>query len=166
VKPAGYAQGKRYPLIVTLYRSGDYFLLGASGNENPIQVYAAHGFAVLSFDVGRNRIRKDGHFESHLLDWASPTASLEMAVQSLVDRGIVDATKVGLTGLSHGAETSNTPSATRTCFKPRSKAGQVRVILISSIWQREAGTDSLRNGDWADGRKESRRRIGRNSLHR
>jgi len=104
VKPAGYEQGKRYPFIVTLYRSGDYFLLGASGNENPIQVYAAHGFAVLSFDVGRNRLRKDGHFESHLLDWASPTASLEMAVQSLVDRGIVDATKVGLTGLSHGAE--------------------------------------------------------------
>ena len=104
VKPAGYEQGKRYALIVTLYRSGDYFLLGASGNENPIQVYAAHGFAVLSFDVGRNRLRKDGNFESHLLDWASPAASLEMAVQSLVDRGIVDGTRVGLAGLSHGAE--------------------------------------------------------------
>jgi dipeptidyl aminopeptidase/acylaminoacyl peptidase len=104
VKPAGYEQGKRYPLIVTLYRSGDYFLLGASGNENPIQMYAAHGFVVLSFDVGRNRLRKDADFEGHLLDWASPTASLEMAVQSLMDRGIVDAAKVGLAGLSHGAE--------------------------------------------------------------
>lgn len=104
VKPANYEHGKRYPLIVTLYRSGDYFLFGASGNENPIQVYAAHGFAVLSFDVGRNRLRKDGQFESHLLDWASPTESLEMAVQSLVDQEIVDPAKVGLAGLSHGAE--------------------------------------------------------------
>jgi dipeptidyl aminopeptidase/acylaminoacyl peptidase len=104
VKPSGYEPGKRYPLIVTLYRSGDYFLLGASGNENPIQVYAAHGFAVLSLDIGRFRNRNKGDFEDALLDWASPTASLEMAVQTLVDSGIVDGARVGITGFSRGAE--------------------------------------------------------------
>jgi len=104
VKPNDYEPGKRYPLIVTLYRSGDYFLIGATGNEYPIQAFAAHGFVVLSFDIGRHRLRKAGNFEDYLIDWASPTASLEMAVQSLVDEGIVDATKVGLAGLSHGAE--------------------------------------------------------------
>jgi dipeptidyl aminopeptidase/acylaminoacyl peptidase len=104
VKPPGYEEGKRYPLIVTLYRSGDHFLLGAAGDENPIQVYASHGFAVLSFDIGRNRFRKTGDFEDYLLDWASPAASLEMAVQSLADAGIVDLKQVGLAGLSRGAE--------------------------------------------------------------
>jgi dipeptidyl aminopeptidase/acylaminoacyl peptidase len=104
VKPVGYEEGKRYPLIVTLYRSGDYFLLGATGNENPIQVYAARGFVVLSFNIGRNRLRKRGDFDDYLLNWASPTASLEMAVQSLVETGIVDPKKVGLAGLSRGAE--------------------------------------------------------------
>jgi dipeptidyl aminopeptidase/acylaminoacyl peptidase len=104
VKPTNYEKGKRYPLIVTLYRSGDYFLAGAVGNENPIQVYAANGFAVLSFNIGRNRLRKDGDFEDYLLNWASPTASLEMAVKSLVDAGIVDPKEVGLAGLSRGAD--------------------------------------------------------------
>ncbi len=104
VKPAGFEEGKRYPLIITLYRSGDSFLLGGTGDENPIQVYASHGFAVLSFDIGRNRERKSGDFDDYLLNWSSPTASLEMAVRSLVYAGIVDSTKVGLAGFSHGCE--------------------------------------------------------------
>lgn len=104
VKPEGYEAGKRYPLIVALHRSGDYFLLGATGNEYPIQAFAAQGFAVLSFDIGRHRLRKYGDFDDYLIDWASATASLEMAVRSLIDRGLVDPTKVGLAGLSHGAE--------------------------------------------------------------
>ena len=104
VRPAGYQKGTRYPLIVTLYRSGDYFLVGATGNENPIQVYAAHGFAVLSFSIGRNRLRRSGNFDDYVLNWASPTASLEMAVQILADLGVVDPDKVGLAGLSRGAE--------------------------------------------------------------
>jgi dipeptidyl aminopeptidase/acylaminoacyl peptidase len=104
VRPSGYDTGKRYPLIVTLYRSGDYFLLGASGNENPIQVYAAHGFAVLSFDIGHFHFRKPGDFADNLLEWASPTASLLMAVERLIDEGIVDPARVGISGFSHGAE--------------------------------------------------------------
>ena len=104
VKPPAYEEGRRYPLIVTLYRSGDYFLIGATGNENPIQVYAASGFVVLSFSIGRNRLWKNGDFDDYLLNWASPTASLEMAVGSLVERGIVDPKKVGLAGLSRGAD--------------------------------------------------------------
>ena len=104
VKPPGYEKDKRYPLIVTLYRSGDYFLLGATGNENPIQVYAASGFIVLSFNIGRNRLRRNGDFDDYLVNWASPAASLEMAVQLLVERGLVDPNKVGLAGLSRGAD--------------------------------------------------------------
>jgi dipeptidyl aminopeptidase/acylaminoacyl peptidase len=76
VKPLDLVPGKKCPLVVTTYRSGDYFLRGASGDENPIQVYAAKGFAVLAFDVGFIRNVRPGDFSEKLLDWASPVASI------------------------------------------------------------------------------------------
>ena len=104
VKPLGYVVGKKYPLVITTYRSGDYFLLGASGNENPIQVYAAYGFVVLSFDIGRFRKRREHDFADRLLDWASPTESMAQAIALLTKQGLVDPARVGVTGFSHGAE--------------------------------------------------------------
>ena len=104
VKPLDYENGRKYPLVVTTYRSGDYFLRGASGDENPIQVYVAKGFVVLDFDVGFLRNIRPGDFEDKLLDWASPLASIESAVQGLVDAGLVDPSRVGLAGYSHGVE--------------------------------------------------------------
>jgi len=104
VKPEGYYPGRKYPLIVTMYRSGDYFLLGASGNENPIQTYAANGFVVLSFDIGRLRSRRSHDFADRLLDWKSPTESLSQAIHILAESGLIDPERVGIAGFSHGAE--------------------------------------------------------------
>lgn len=104
VKPLGYVPGTRYPLIVTTYRSGEYFLRGASGDQNPIQVYAANGFAVLSFDIGLKRNMRPGHFEDKVQDWTRPTASLESAIQELDRRGLIDPERVGIAGFSHGEE--------------------------------------------------------------
>jgi dipeptidyl aminopeptidase/acylaminoacyl peptidase len=104
VKPLDYQPGKKYPLIVTTYRSGDYFLRGASGNESPIQVYAAHGFAVLSFDIGRIRSHRSGDFHSRLLEWVSPIESINMAIHTLARTGIVDKRRIGIYGYSHGSE--------------------------------------------------------------
>jgi dipeptidyl aminopeptidase/acylaminoacyl peptidase len=104
VKPEGYVAGKRYPLVVTTYRCGDYFLRGASGNESPIQVYAAQGFAVLCFDVGQPRNVAAGDFETKLLDWASPADSICLAVEELVRAGIADPERMGIFGFSHGEE--------------------------------------------------------------
>ena len=88
-----------------LYRSGDYFLQGASGDENPIQVYAAHAAApVLCVDVGWTRIRVTGDFDETLLNWASPTASIAQAVRRLAQEGIIDLARVGIAGFSHGEE--------------------------------------------------------------
>jgi dipeptidyl aminopeptidase/acylaminoacyl peptidase len=104
IKPAGYQPGRKYPLVVTTYRSGDYFLLGASGNENPIQLYAANGFVVLSFDMGRLRSRRAHDFPNRLLDWKSPTESISEAIDMLAKSGVIDPERVGITGFSHGAE--------------------------------------------------------------
>lgn len=104
VKPFDYIPGRRYPLIVTTYRSGDWFLRGASGNENPIQVYAANGFMVLSFDVGRNPPVPAGDFKAAVRVWSSPTASIEDAVRRLCRAGLIDPGRIGITGFSHGSE--------------------------------------------------------------
>lgn len=104
VKPLDFVPGKKYPLIVTTYRSGDYFLRGASGDENPIQVYAAHGFAVLCVDAGWIRNRVESDFAATLLNWASPTATIDEAVRKLARDGIVDISRVGIAGFSHGEE--------------------------------------------------------------
>jgi dipeptidyl aminopeptidase/acylaminoacyl peptidase len=106
VRPLNYEPGKRYPTILTTYRSGDYFLRGASGDENPIQVYAAYGFAVLSFDYGRDTsvFSRAENFQDFLSFWSSPIDSMEMAVQKGVEMGIVDPGKVGVSGYSRGTE--------------------------------------------------------------
>lgn len=104
VKPLNYLPGHRYPLIVTTYRSGDWFLRGASGNENPIQVYAANGFVVLNMDVGKTPNLQTGDFRTALRMWASPTASIEQAIRRLCASGLADPKNVGIAGYSHGAE--------------------------------------------------------------
>jgi dipeptidyl aminopeptidase/acylaminoacyl peptidase len=104
VKPLNYEPGKRYPLIVTTYRTHE-FLRGASGDENPIHVYAAHGFAVLSFDMGRRDYdNKPGDFQRYLSWYESEEESIEMAIQEASEMGVADTTRVGLTGYSRGTE--------------------------------------------------------------
>jgi dipeptidyl aminopeptidase/acylaminoacyl peptidase len=103
VKPLNYEPGKRYPLIATTYRAGG-FLRGAVGDEYPIQVFAANGFAVLAFDAPSDRVPKTGDFRTLMLRWYSPMASLETATKTLDEMGIIDPNRKGLTGLSYGSE--------------------------------------------------------------
>ena len=104
VKPLNYEPGKKYPLIVTTYRTRE-FPRGASGDENPIHVYAAHGFAVLSFDYGiREFDNKPGDFQRYLSWYESVDASIEMAIDAAAKMGVADTTRVGLAGYSRGTE--------------------------------------------------------------
>jgi dipeptidyl aminopeptidase/acylaminoacyl peptidase len=105
VFPLHYESGKRYPLIITLYRDGNSFLRGGMpGDEYPIRVFAANGFAVLNFDVGEERNSTTGDFDSIMLQWDSPMEGIAAAVAKLANIGIVDPSRVGITGLSFGAE--------------------------------------------------------------
>ncbi len=106
VKPHNYEPGKRYPLIVTTYGTPG-FLRGAVGDEYPIQVFAANGFAVLDFYRPSRPVPKQGDFDTVMLNWYSPMASLETAVNMLDKMGVIDPTRKGLTGLSYGAEITN-----------------------------------------------------------
>jgi dienelactone hydrolase len=114
VLPKGYVIGRRYPLIITNYQTRG-FLRGATGDEFPIQLFAARGFAVLSLDRPRDlgtdtpgirNIHELQQFEGK--DWADRAnveSAVERGVQQLVSRRIVDPDKIGITGLSDGSET-------------------------------------------------------------
>ena len=105
VFPLGYEPGKRYPLIITTYRDFGGFLRGGlPGDEYPIQVFAANGFAVLNFEaLGRLRNNKPNDFDSTILFWESPIDGLKTALSKLWYMGLVDRSRIGITGLSHGA---------------------------------------------------------------
>jgi dipeptidyl aminopeptidase/acylaminoacyl peptidase len=157
VRPLGYEAGKRYPLIITMYRSGDYFLLGASGNENPIQLFAAQGFAVLSLDIGRLRNRRPKDFQDRLMEWTSPTASLEMAVEKLRAMGIIDPSKVGMCGFSHGAEILEYAISHTDLFHAAVESGPGArdpffYYLSGDAWQKNFAKFGL--GGWPEGKSQ------------
>jgi len=103
-------------LIVTTYRDAGAFLREGVGDEYPIQVFSANGFAVLNFDVGEFHNSKPGDFETQILYWASPIDGIEAAITKLTELGIVDRSRVAITGLSHGAEIVNYGISHTTLF--------------------------------------------------
>ncbi len=113
VFPVGYRPGHRYPLIVVQYDSRG-FLRGGTGDEYPIQVFAANGYAVLSFnrppDIGLFAgVRALEEAErANLKDFAdrrSVQSAMEAGLSLLIERGIADPQRIGITGLSDGAST-------------------------------------------------------------
>jgi dipeptidyl aminopeptidase/acylaminoacyl peptidase len=105
ILPNGYELGKRYPLVITTYRAGNGFLEGAVGDEYPIYVYAAKGFVVFCLEV-RPTISPSqrGNLDQTLLRLQSPLNTLDIVCQKLVEEGLVDANRRGITGLSYGSE--------------------------------------------------------------
>lgn len=110
VYPYDYVSNARYPLVVTQYRDGG-FLRGNVGNENPIFAYAKAGLLVLNFRQTPQAPSKPGlsllqraRLQSRGNEWRkSIQSSLDIAIQHLVDRGLVDPSRVAYTGLSGGA---------------------------------------------------------------
>ena len=114
VLPPEYRPGERVPLIVVQYRSKG-FLRGGTGDEVPIQSFAARGYAVLSFErpediASRSRARTEAEYDRlDFANWAdrrSVQSSLEGGVQLAVSLGFANPKAVGLTGLSDGAATA------------------------------------------------------------
>jgi dipeptidyl aminopeptidase/acylaminoacyl peptidase len=105
VLPLGYERTKRYPLIITGYSDTGEFLRGGTGDEYPIQLFAANGFVVLNFSVAHNGLTiKPGDFQTAILRLEAPLEGMAAAIKYLDAHGIIDPSRVGITGLSHGAE--------------------------------------------------------------
>ncbi|WP_339348646.1 Atxe2 family lasso peptide isopeptidase [uncultured Sphingomonas sp.] len=124
ILPPDYRRGQKLPLVVVQYWAKG-FQRGGVGDEVPIFPLANNGFAVLSFDRPRERtalIRNhndDEYMREAMRDWKDRRdvlASLEAGVRLLIDRGIVDPARVGLTGLSDGGETTQFALINSTMF--------------------------------------------------
>lgn len=114
VLPPDHRPGDRHPLVVVQYTSRG-FLRGGTGDEVPIQLLAAHGFAVLSFQrpamlpaaarahdlAGVQRINIAGLAERRMI-----FAALDAGVDAAIATGTVDPARIGITGLSDGAVTT------------------------------------------------------------
>jgi len=113
VLPPDHEPGQRHPLIVVQYVSRG-FLRGGTGDDYPIELLAAHGYAVLSFQVppSLGTVAGGKTWEEiarrDRIGWAnrwSVESALERGVAAAIATGTVDKARVGLTGLSDGATT-------------------------------------------------------------
>jgi dipeptidyl aminopeptidase/acylaminoacyl peptidase len=107
VLPPHAVPGERPPLIVVQYQNRG-FLRGGTGDEFPIHVLAARGFAVLALDrpgvvqlaTTTTGVSKDWE------DRKNVHASLEAGLNRVLQFGFVDPKRMGITGLSNGAATA------------------------------------------------------------
>lgn len=144
VLPVGYEPGKRYPLVITMYRDYDGFLLGGVGNEYPIQVFAANGFAVLNFNaLGRTHNPKPGDFDGTLRLWQAPIEAMQAAVAKLSGMGIVDSSSVAITGLSYGATIVNYGISHTNTFRAAIESGPAYDPIMYYLSTDEERTDAL-----------------------
>lgn len=103
--------GRRLPLIVVQYRATG-FLRGGVGDEYPVHLFADRGFAVLAIETphdmqARSEATNNDDLERYLLANLSyrrrNLSAIESGVEQVIDLGIADAKRIGMTGLSNGA---------------------------------------------------------------
>lgn len=102
--PVNYEKGKKYPLVFTNYISTPGFYASV-GDEVPILALAANGIAVFAMNSSEaNRLSTTGDFRFEISRVEEPTHAMEWVYHTLVDEGLVDPERCGLTGLSYGSE--------------------------------------------------------------
>jgi dipeptidyl aminopeptidase/acylaminoacyl peptidase len=114
VLPPGRRDGERLSLVIVTYRCKG-FLRGGIGDEYPIFPFAAQGHAVLCFNVpdldfARAATMAPDAYTSWARGEGDPEINrvqegLDAALAQLDRLGVIDPERVGLTGLSYGAET-------------------------------------------------------------
>lgn len=119
VLPPDHRPGQKHPLIVVQYRTKG-FLRGGTGDEYPIQAFVARGFAVLSVNKppslvetvppGYRKLRSvEEAAADDLKDWRErrdAASAVVGGVRAAISLGVVDPTRIGLTGLSDGSTTA------------------------------------------------------------
>lgn len=170
VLPPGRKANERLPLVVVGYDARG-FLRGGTGDEYPIQAFAAHGFAVLVYSrpplygaaMGSAtpfEVTQRGH--ENWNDYRNVLSSVEVAVDRLIKEGIVDPARVGLTGFSNGASVAQFAminsekfqvfALSHCCEDP--VASLSTTGFVANRWLRRIGypavTDTAGVGRWQD----------------
>ena len=125
VLPPDHRKGERHPLVVVQYTS-DGFLRGGTGDEVPIQALAGRGFAVLSFSrpdfvpaalAAGNELAMRQANRKDWIDRRNVQSSLDLAVQRAIATGTIDPDRMGISGFSDGASTTQWALINTRLFK-------------------------------------------------
>jgi hypothetical protein len=94
IKPVGYVPGKRYPAVIQMYNFEDGLFLtdGTDPSAFAARHLASVGFVVLQIQKKRTTVTE--------ADVQTSLRGYRSAVESLSDAGLIDRTKVGVTGFS------------------------------------------------------------------
>lgn len=103
IRPAGYQEGHRYPLVVLVYGGPQAQSVTNAWEAGWDQVLAARGFMVWSLD-NRGAAGRGHAFETPLFHRFGRTelADQETGVRYLIGRGMVDPQRIGIYGWSYG----------------------------------------------------------------
>lgn len=115
VLPPDHQPGQKHPLVVVQYLSRG-FLRGGTGDDYPVYLLAAKGFAVLDFEMPPNFSSLQTNpvtteAELNRLDFDDFTnrrhmlSAVETGISRAIATGAVDPSHIGLTGLSDGSST-------------------------------------------------------------
>jgi dipeptidyl aminopeptidase/acylaminoacyl peptidase len=110
ILPPDHKPGEKHPLVIVGYYHWG-FMRGGTGDQFPIQVLAAHGFAVLAFTKPEflpkmlqartnDEMLRAGH--QGWADRRSNDSALEKAIALTIATGEIDPTRIGITGFSDG----------------------------------------------------------------
>lgn len=147
VRPRTRMPRNGYPLVIVHYRPRG-FLRGGSGDFSPIQAYAAAGIAVLAVDRPEDwdlaaRAEHDDDVEVRQFEGLRQRrdifGALEIALDTLIARGDVDASRIGISGLSDGSASTAFAINHSDRFRAASISGgawEPILFLMSSPQQR------------------------------
>lgn len=122
VLPPQHKAGEKHPLVVVQYFSHG-FLRGGTGDEVPVQLLAAKGFAVLSFARPDLEPKAETDhdlsiaFQTDWIDRRSVQSSLEMSIDLAIATGTVDKDRMGISGFSDGTSTTQWALLNSSLFK-------------------------------------------------
>jgi dipeptidyl aminopeptidase/acylaminoacyl peptidase len=116
VKPAGYAQGTKYPLLLRIHG-------GPAGQDQHSfnferELLAANGYLVLNVNYRGSNGRGEAYQRAIYADWGNKeVVDLLAGVDYVVASGIADPDRLGIGGWSYGGILTDYTTATTTRFK-------------------------------------------------
>jgi dipeptidyl aminopeptidase/acylaminoacyl peptidase len=116
VKPASYAAGRKYPMILFIHGGPNGQDAHSFSFER--QLFAANGYAVISVNYRGSAGRGSAYQKAIFADWGNKEVmDLIGAVDRMIADGVADPNRLGLGGWSYGGILTDYTIATDTRFK-------------------------------------------------
>jgi dipeptidyl aminopeptidase/acylaminoacyl peptidase len=134
VKPIGYVQGRRYPLLLRIHGGPN----GQDAHSFSLEreLFAANGYAVLNVNYRGSNGRGADYQKAIFADWGNKEViDLLAGVDGVIEMGVADPERLGIGGWSYGGILTDYTIASTTRFKAAiSGAG-------SALWFSMYGAD-------------------------